>query len=132
MQCVSCGYHETVLIIVDIPYKYMGHKTVIPDVACERCPECGEVFLGLEASRKADDARARFNREVGDKIGVTPEFIRQVRKKLNLDQKEAGSIFDGGVNAFSRYETGKIPPPVPLIKLLRILNTYPDLLAMVK
>jgi hypothetical protein len=27
-----------------------------------------------------------------------------------LDQREAAEIFDGGVNAFSRYETGKARP----------------------
>jgi HTH-type transcriptional regulator/antitoxin MqsA len=67
---------------------------------------------------------------VNASLGVSPEFVRQVRKKLNLDQKEAGKIFGGGVNAFSRYETGKTPPPVPLIKLLRILDAHPELLPL--
>ena len=132
MQCASCGYRETVHKVTDIPYKFMGRQTLIPSVACERCPECGEVFLDMEASRKVDEAMARFNREVGDALGITPEFVRQVRKKLNLGQKEAGSIFGGGVNAFSRYETGKTPPPVSLVKLLRILDSHPELLPMVK
>jgi HTH-type transcriptional regulator/antitoxin MqsA len=55
-----------------------------------------------------------------------------VRKKLHLDQKEAAAIFGGGVNAFSRYETGKSTPPVALVKLLRIMDTHPDLLSMVR
>ena len=43
---------------------------------------------------------------------VDPEFIVSVRKKLNLDQREAAEIFGGGVNAFSRYENGKTKPPL--------------------
>jgi HTH-type transcriptional regulator/antitoxin MqsA len=57
-----------------------------------------------------------------------PEFIGSVRKKLDLDQRQAGAIFGGGVNAFSRYETGKAEPSVALIKLLALLDRYPELL----
>jgi HTH-type transcriptional regulator/antitoxin MqsA len=55
-----------------------------------------------------------------------------VRKKLNLGQKEAGKLVGGGVNAFSRYETGKTPPPVPLVKLIRILDIHPEMLSIVR
>jgi HTH-type transcriptional regulator/antitoxin MqsA len=74
----------------------------------------------------------RFNGEVAAALGISPEYIRQVRKKLNLGQKEAGKLLGGGANAFSRYETGKTPPPVPLVKLLRILDSHPELLPMVR
>jgi HTH-type transcriptional regulator/antitoxin MqsA len=115
---------------MDIPYAYMGRETVIPAVEGDRCPKCGEVFLSPEAAGKTDEAMRCFNREVNEGIGISPEYVRQVRKKLNLDQKEAGRIFGGGVNAFCRYETGKTPPPVPLIKLLRILDAHPELLPL--
>ena len=55
--------------------------------------------------------------------------IANVRKKLALDQREAGEIFGGGVNAFSRYENGKTKPPLSLVKLLKVLDRHPDLLA---
>jgi HTH-type transcriptional regulator/antitoxin MqsA len=56
----------------------------------------------------------------------------RVRKKLQLDQKEAGRLFGGGANAFSRYENGKTKPPVALLKLLTLLDRHPDLLQEVK
>jgi HTH-type transcriptional regulator/antitoxin MqsA len=43
-----------------------------------------------------------FNKQVNAAI-VDPVFIANVRKKLNLGQKEAADIFGGGINAFSRY-----------------------------
>jgi HTH-type transcriptional regulator/antitoxin MqsA len=49
-------------------------------------------------------------------------------KKLDLDQREAGEIFGGGVNAFSRYENGKTKPSLALVKLLKVLDRHPDLL----
>jgi HTH-type transcriptional regulator/antitoxin MqsA len=129
-KCASCGFNHIEHKAMDIPYKYMGKATVIPAVECDHCPECGEVFLGPEEARRADEFMRVFNSEVCASFGVTPEFIRQVRKKLNLGQKEAGKIFGGGVNAFSRYEKGKTPPPIPLVKLLRILDAHPELLSL--
>ena len=63
---------------------------------------------------------------------VDPAFIASVRKKLALDQREAAQIFGGGVNAFSRYENGKTKPPLALVKLLKVLDRHPDLLAEVR
>jgi HTH-type transcriptional regulator / antitoxin MqsA len=62
---------------------------------------------------------------------VDPSFISAVRKKLELDQREAANIFGGGANAFSRYETGKTKPPLALVKLLKILDAHPELLVEV-
>jgi HTH-type transcriptional regulator / antitoxin MqsA len=53
-------------------------------------------------------------------------------KKLDLDQREAGEIFGGGVNALSRYENGKAKPPVALVKLLKVLDRHPELLGEVR
>jgi HTH-type transcriptional regulator/antitoxin MqsA len=72
-----------------------------------------------------------FNKQVNASI-VDPEFIAGVRKKLELDQREAAEIFGGGINAFSRYENGKTKPPLALVKLLKVLDRHPDLLAEVR
>jgi HTH-type transcriptional regulator/antitoxin MqsA len=68
-----------------------------------------------------------FSKQVNAAI-VDPQFIIKVRKKLALDQREAAEIFGGGINAFSRYETGKTKPSLALIKLLKVLDRHPDLL----
>jgi HTH-type transcriptional regulator / antitoxin MqsA len=72
-----------------------------------------------------------FNKQVNASI-VDPSFIATVRKKLALDQREAAEIFGGGVNAFSRYETGKTKPPLALVKLFKVLDRHPDLLNEVR
>ena len=41
-------------------------------------------------------------------------------------------IFDGGVNAFSRYENGKTKLSLTLVKLLKVLDPHPDLLFEVR
>ena len=72
-----------------------------------------------------------FSKHVNASI-VDPEFILSVRKKLDLDQREAVEIFGEGVNAFSHYENDETKPPLALVKLLKVLDRRPDLLAEVK
>ena len=104
---------------------------VIFGLTGEYCPVCGEGFFGLEEATRFSDAALEFNKQVNASM-VDPEFIVSVRKKLALDQREAGEIFGGGVNAFSRYENGKTKPPLALVKLLKVLDRHPDLLDEVR
>ena len=61
-----------------------------------------------------------------------PDYIAKVRKQLSLTQRQAAEIFGGGVTAFSRYEHGKIRPSLALVKLLKVLDRHPDLLAEIR
>lgn len=61
-----------------------------------------------------------------------PTYIVKVRRKLDLDQREAAEIFGGGINAFSRYKNGKTKPSLALVKLLKMLDRHPDLLNEVR
>lgn len=131
MKCPACGAAELVHDTRDMPYTYKGETTVIPAVAGDHCPACGESVLDAAASARVSAAMLDFNKQVNASI-VDPAFIVNVRKKLALDQREAAEIFGGGVNAFSRYENGKTKPPLALVKLLRVLDRHPELLAEVR
>ena len=72
-----------------------------------------------------------FQRQVNSAF-VDPDDIARVRRKLDLDQRQAAELFGGGVNAFSRYENGKAKPPLALVKLLKVLDRHPDLLSEVR
>jgi HTH-type transcriptional regulator/antitoxin MqsA len=100
-------------------------------VNAEQCTHCGEAVLDSEESARVSSAMLKFNKQVNASI-VDPDFIATVRKKLELDQREAGEIFGGGVNAFSRYENGKTKPPLSLVKLLQVLDKHPDLLGEIR
>ena len=91
------------------------------------CPACGEVILNREHGDRYSELLGQFQRQVNAAY-VDPDFIARVRKKLDLDQRQAAEIFGGGVNAFSRYENGKTKPPLALVKLLKVLERHPDLL----
>lgn len=127
MKCPECGVGELVHDVRDMPYVYKGERTTLPAVEADWCPECGEGVMGLAESTRVSQAMLAFNKAVNTRR-VKPEFIVAVRRKLNLDQREAGELFGGGINAFSRYENGKASPPVALVQLLKLLDHHPDLL----
>ncbi len=131
MKCPCCGAAELVHDTRDIPYVYKGESTIIPTVTGDFCPACAEVVLDREQGDRYSESIGMFQRQVNAAY-VDPAFIASVRKKLDLDQREAGEIFGGGVNAFSRYENGKTKPPLALVKLLKVLERHPDLLAEVR
>ena len=87
-----------------------------------------ESVLDMAQARRFGDQVSDFIKQVNAST-VDPAFIVHIRKKLALDQREAAAIFGGGVNAFSRYETGKTRPPLALVKLL---DRHPELLDEVR
>lgn len=131
MKCPTCGAAKLVRSTRAIPYIYKGEQTRIPSVTGDFCPKCGESVIDAIESARVSNLMLEFNKQV-NAATVDPDFIAKVRKKLRLDQREAAEIFGGGINAFSRYETGRTKPPVALVKLLKVLDRHPDLLAEVR
>lgn len=131
MKCPVCGAVKLIRDTRDISYTYKGETTTIPAVRGDFCPACSESILDAAESERVMREMQEFTRQVNAAI-VDPAFIARVRKKLALDQREAGEIFGGGVNAFSRYENGKTKPPLALVKLLKVLDRHPHLLDEIK
>ncbi|MCG2585973.1 type II toxin-antitoxin system MqsA family antitoxin [Massilia sp. TS11] len=131
MKCPVCGAADLTHDKRDLPYTYKGESTTILGVTGDFCPACDESLLDASESDRVMREMRAFSKQVNAAI-VDPAFIAEVRKKLALDQREAAEIFGGGINAFSRYETGKTKPPLALVKLLRVLDRHPELLGEVK
>ncbi len=130
-NCPECGSSSPAHATRDMPYTYKGQSTIIPAVRGYHCANCGEVTLDRDAIDRFSELVGEFQRKVNSEL-VDPAYILTVRRKLRLDQREAGEIFGGGANAFSRYETGKARPHVSTIKLLRLLDRHPELLDEVR
>ena len=131
MKCPCCGAAELIHDTRDMPYTYKGENTTIPAVTGDFCPACGEVVLNREQGNRYSEMIGLFQRQVNAAY-VAPDYIARVRRKLDLDQRQAAEIFGGGVNAFSRYENGKTKPPLSLIKLFKLLDRHPELLGEVR
>jgi len=131
MKCPVCGAAELIHDTRDLAYIYKGENTVIAAVTGDFCPACAESVLDAAESNRVMREMRSFSKQVNAAI-VDPGFIINVRKKLDLDQREAAEIFGGGINAFSRYENGKTKPPLALVKLFKLLDRHPDLLNEVR
>lgn len=131
MKCPCCGVAELIHDTRDVPYTYKGETTAIPEVTGDFCQACGEIILDRLQGDRYSELIGLFRREINAAY-VDPKYIAKVRKKLDLDQREAAEIFGGGLNAFSRYENGKTKPPLALVKLLKVLDRHPDLLGEVR
>ena len=131
MKCPVCGAAELIHDTRDLPYTYKGETTVIAAVTGDFCPACAESILEAAESHRVMREMSAFSKQVNAAI-VDPAFITNVRKKLDLDQREAAEIFGGGINAFSRYENGKTKPPLALVKLFKLLDRHPELLNEVR
>lgn len=131
MKCPSCGGAELVRDTRNLTYIYKGESTVIEAVTGNFCPACGEVLLNREQGDRYSALIGQFQRRINAAY-VDPDYIARVRRKLDLDQRQAAELFGGGVNAFSRYENGKTKPPLALVKLFRLLDRHPDLLEEIR
>jgi HTH-type transcriptional regulator/antitoxin MqsA len=131
MKCPICGQAELVRDTRDVPYTYKGHTTIIKGITGDYCQACGEAIYSYEETGRLFEAMKAFKQKI-DPDQVEPEFIEHVRKKLALNQREAGELFGGGINAFSRYETGKATPPRPLVQLFKLLDRHPELMDELK
>ena len=131
MKCPSCGTAELIHDTRDVAYTYKGESAMIPAVTGSFCPACGEIVLNREHGDRYSELLGQFQRQVNAAF-VDPDYIARVRRKLDLDQRQAAEIFGGGINAFSRYENGKTKPPLALVKLLKVLDRHPHLLDEVR
>ncbi|MFS2114546.1 type II toxin-antitoxin system MqsA family antitoxin [Herbaspirillum frisingense] len=131
MKCPSCGGAELVRDTRNLTYVYKGESTVIEAVTGNFCPACGEILLNREQGDRYSALIGQFQRRINAAY-VDPDYIARVRRKLDLDQRQAAELFGGGVNAFSRYENGKTKPPLSLVKLFRLLDRHPDLLEEIR
>lgn len=82
------------------------------------------VHIGKDMS--AADAALRLLKERLEGL-PSPATIKRVRTKLRLSQREAGSLFKVGENAFDKYERGLIEPSGPTIQLMKVLDRHPEL-----
>ncbi|AGB42845.1 putative zinc finger/helix-turn-helix protein, YgiT family [Mesorhizobium australicum WSM2073] len=104
---------------------YKGESMIV-DLPGYYPPSDGQgVHVGDDMA--AVDAGLRALKEKIDGVPA-PSTIRRMRTKLKLSQREAGSLFKVGENAFDKYERGLIEPSGPTIQLMTLLEKHPELL----
>ncbi len=124
MKCHACNkgklHHKSKSQI----FTYKG-KSITLEQPGLWCDTCDEGILNGEDIAKTEKAFEKFKAKVDGLL--TPEEIRHIRKDiLKLTQEEAGRIFGGGKNGFSRYERGETKPLPAVSNLLKMLERHPE------
>jgi HTH-type transcriptional regulator/antitoxin MqsA len=105
---------------------YGGQSLTLHAMKGDFCLECNEGIWDEESYRRYTEAQSALVR--AGKVDVSAD-IRRIRKSLKLTQTELSAVVGIGKVAFSRYERGETRPPAPLVKLLKLMERHPDLLA---
>ncbi|MFH0789382.1 MAG: type II TA system antitoxin MqsA family protein [Pseudomonadota bacterium] len=126
MECSACGHPKMVAKTKDETLSYGGQSLTLHAMHGNFCSSCGEGVWDAESYRRYTEAQAALLRAVKGDISAD---VRRIRKNLKLTQTELANAFDIGKVAFSRYERGETRPPAPVVKLLKLLERHPDLLA---
>ncbi len=124
MKCHACN--KGILSQKTKPqvYTYKG-KSITLEQPGLWCDSCEEGILNGEDIAKTEKAFDEFKSKIDGLL--RPEEIRHIRKDvLKLSQEEAGRIFGGGKNGFSRYERGEIRPLPAVSNLLKLLERHPE------
>lgn len=59
---------------------------------------------------------------------ISPSDVLAVREKYLLTQEQAGTIFGGGKQGFSKWECGKAAPAGPTARLIKLALKHPDVM----
>ena len=126
MKCPACGNLETVTRVQEETLSYAGQSLTLQSMKGDFCPTCGEGIWDEESYRRYTEVQTAIIRAAK---GAVSADIRRIRKSLKLTQTELSEVVGIGKVAFSRYERGETKPPAPLVKLLKLVERHPDLLA---
>lgn len=124
MKCPSCGHPEMVTRTCDEILSYGGKSVTLHDMRGDFCPECGEGVWDTTSYHRYTEEQAKL-------VNVGGE-IRSIRKKFRMTQVQMAQVFGLGKMAFSRYERGQSRPTPAFVKLLRVMDRHPDLMAEIR
>ena len=102
-----------------------GRKISVQGLKRYVCKACETVF--------SDDGQTRYNLSLIQRAkGQTPNLvlgseIRTFRDTIGITQREASKLFGGGLNAFSKYETGEVVQSEAMDNLVWLAIKLPGL-----
>jgi HTH-type transcriptional regulator / antitoxin MqsA len=129
MKCPGCGHHEMVKKTLDETLSYGNQSLTLHEMRGEFCPSCGEGVWDVESYLRYTETQEALVRSGRGDVSAD---IRRIRKRLKLSQAELAETFGVGKMAFSRYERGATKPPAFLVKILKLIERHPHLLAEIR
>lgn len=124
MKCHACNKGTLTHKVKEQFFTYKG-KSIKLDQPGLWCSSCEEGILSGEDIAMTEKAFDEFKSKIDGLLN--PEEIKHIRKDiLKISQEEAGRLFGGGKNGFSRYERGEIKPLPAISILLKMFERHPE------
>jgi HTH-type transcriptional regulator/antitoxin MqsA len=121
--CKLCHSYDISILKAKDSFTYKGQEIEF-DVFYSVCNSCGREFIDSQQIQK-NDATILNAKKFADGL-LSSEEIQQIRKNLGLTPETASKVFGGGVNAFSKYESGKLAQSAAMDRLLRLASEFPS------
>src|SRR5438105_15169401 len=100
-----------------------GEAISVPSAVLLRSPECDEVVLRLQDSKRlGEDGIAIYRRKHGL---LSADEIRTIRDQFNLTQTDLARLLRLGANTVSRWESGRNVQTAAMDILLRMIRDLP-------
>ena len=126
--CPLCGGGDLSEKVVEENFSYKGHSLVVTDYRVLECSACGEAVVEKDSARRAEKLLRDLGRQV-DGLLIAAD-IKRIRRKLHLTQEQMATVLGGGLKGFARYENGQVVQSRSMDNLLRILDRFPESLAV--
>jgi putative zinc finger/helix-turn-helix YgiT family protein len=100
-----------------------GEEIGVRSAAHLKCPDCGEVVLRYQDSKRlGEDAIAIYRKNHGL---LSADEIRAIRERFDLTQAELAHLLRLGASTISRWESGRNVQTAALDMLLRLIRDIP-------
>lgn len=100
-----------------------GEDIAVASAAHLACPNCGEVVLRFQDSKRlGEDAIALYRKKHGL---LSADDIRALRKRFNVNQADLARLLRLGANTVSRWESGRNVQTAAMDMLLRLIRDLP-------
>jgi putative zinc finger/helix-turn-helix YgiT family protein len=121
-RCPICGGEARLTGSVR-PVTILGRSVEVLD-EYYRCGSCGEeVYRPGMMDAVLRRATAKIREEDGL---LTPDQVREVRRKYGLTQPDFERLLGVGTNTVVRWERGTVPQNAAADSLLRLLDEFPE------
>ncbi len=100
-----------------------GERIAVSFAAHLRCPNCGEVVLRFQDSKRLSEDATAIYRKRHELLSA--DEIRAIRDRFNLTQADLARLLRLGANTVSRWESGRNVQTAAMDILLRLIRDLP-------
>lgn len=106
MICIKCYLAEYKTTKINKTLSISGREVLVPDLECEKCPQCGNIIFTHDQSIQFEKKRLIIENKEKPILTILQLVI--LRKSLNMSQEEISEYLQIGKNTYGRWERGEV------------------------